>query len=437
MKARGELMSLKMIFSDRRYRPLFWTQFFGALNDNVFKNALVMMITYQGVKIGALDSGSIVALAGGIFILPFFLFSPMAGQISDRMEKSRLVRLTKIWEVAIMLVASIGFFTHQFEMLLVVLFGAGVQAALFGPVKYSLLPDLVKPSQLVPANAYVEMGTFLAILLGTIAGGLLVKFPSSEYTISISLMVVAILGLYAAWFTPEVPSVTPDLKVHFNLIPGLRSTHAILSKTKILYRSVMGISWFWFFGAAVLSILPVYCRDLLHADAGVVTCFLAMFTVGIGAGSVLCARLSPGRLNLRTVPAGALGLTVFLADLFFAVPHASADHLLSLSEFMSGFLGWRLMADFLFVSVSGGLFILPLYTLLQERSEPGERSRVIAGNNIVNAIFMVVASALVMGFRAWHFTYPQMFLTLALGNLAFTACLCFMEPEFLARAPAV
>jgi MFS family permease len=380
-------MSIKMIVNDRRFWPLFWTQFFGALNDNVFKNALVMMVTFQNVTVFGMDHAQIVALSGGLFILPFFLFSPLAGQISDKLEKSRLVRITKYWEIGIMALACVGFFLHHYELLLVVLFLAGVQAALFGPVKYSMIPDLVEPAELIEANAYVEMGTFLAILIGTIMGGLLVQTASAEYLISGALLFFALAGTVTALFVHPVRVAAPDLTIRYNPIPNFISLWQLISEKKAIFNSILGISWFWFFGAAVLSVLPVYCKDFLGVDQQVVTCFLAMFTIGIGVGSILCEKLSFGRVELGLVPIGSLGLTVFLLDLAFTGPTwtVSAEHLVGLKEFLSSQTGPRMAVDFFLMSMFGGFFILPLYTLIQERSHPDSRSRVIAANNILNA----------------------------------------------------
>ncbi|MGZ5278783.1 MAG: MFS transporter [Pseudobdellovibrionaceae bacterium] len=428
-------MSLKLITSDKRFWPLFWTQFFGALNDNVLKNALIVLVTYKGIMLAGLDAGSLVALASGLFILPFFLFSPIAGQLSDKFEKSRLVRYTKIFEVFIMAVAGLGFMTESYYLLLAVLFMAGLQATLFGPVKYSMLPDLVTKSELVEANAYVELGTFLAILIGTIGGGLLVSMPGGEIWLIGTLMVLSFIGVATSYHVQEVKSACPDLKLQYNPFPTIGSTISLLKQTKAIFNSVLGISWFWFFGAAILSLLPIYCKDFLGAGEHVVTAFLAMFTLGIGLGSLLCEKLSFRRVEIGLVPIGSIGMTVFLLDLFLARPdwQINPDQLLGLQEFLATPIGWRLLGDFLLMSIFGGFFILPLYTLIQERSHPETRSRVIAGNNILNAVFMVVSSVLVMGFHAMHLTYPQIFLILAGLNLVVACYIYSIVPEFTLR----
>jgi len=428
-------MSLKMIVSDRRFWPLFWTQFFGALNDNFLKNALVVLVTFKGITLAGLDAPSVVALASALFILPFFLFSPIAGQLADKFEKSRLVRITKYWEVAIMAVAGAGLLTQNFTILLSVLFLAGVQAALFGPVKYAMLPDLVSPDELVEANAYVEMGTFLAILLGTIGGGLVVALPGGEYWLTGILIGLSILGLLTSFNVKEAPVACPDLKIQLNPFPGIAATVAILRESKAVFNSVLAISWFWFFGAAILSVLPLYCKDYLGANEHVVTSFLAMFTLGIGLGSILCEKLSYRRVELGLVPIGSIGMTVFLVDLFQTPGTWAPDpsRLLTLQEFVAAPGGIRLLADFFFMSVFGGLFILPLYTLIQQRSSQESRSRVIAGNNIINAGFMVVSSLCVIAFEKMHMSYPQIFLILAGMNLVVSFYVYSVIPEFTLR----
>jgi MFS family permease len=371
-----------------------------------------------------------VALSGGIFILPFFFLSPLAGQIADKHERSHLVRLTKYWELLIMLLAAVGFYFHAFALLLFVLFLAGVQATLFGPLKYSLLPDLVAANDLVEANAYVEAGTFLAILLGTIAGGALAALPSGASWIGPALVIFAVGGILTGIKVPSAPVAAPDLKVRANPLPGMLALHRILKRNKLLYHSIVAISWFWFFGAAMLSILPLYCKNFLHVQAMVVTLFLAMFTIGIAVGSWLCARLSFHRLELGHVLLGALGLSAFLIDLSLVPASPPPAGLMGFSEFWHSPYGRHVLLDFFLVSVAGGFFTLPLYTILQVRSLATERSRIIAANNIMNAIFMVFASVLVLLYHAWHWSYPRMFQSLAVANSVVVVYLSLILPDF-------
>lgn len=425
-------------FSNRKFWPLFWTQFLGALNDNVLKNAMVVMITYKGLSVMGLDSPSIVALSGGIFILPFFLFSMVAGQIADKHEKSRLVRIVKVWELLITLLSSLGFYFHQVGLLLGALFMMGMHSTFFGPIKYSALPDVVEPEFLVAANAYVEVGTFLAILLGTIGGGVIIALPNGEVYTSVAINFLAILGLIASWRIVNLPSGAKHLNINLSPVTPVIDTVRLLRNQPEMFSAILAISWFWFFGAAVLSILPPYCKDFLKVDEHVITSFLAMYTLGIGLGCLLGERLSFKRAELGLVPMGAIGLTIFLFDLCMVRPELNPSHegLMTISAFLGTSYGLRLLFDFLMMSVSGGLFILPLYTLLQERCNKEYRSRVIAGNNVFNAIFMVISAGLVMAFHLLGATTAQTFMALVAGNILFCGYIFLTVPEFILRLRA-
>ncbi len=428
-------MSLKLILKDKKFSPLFWTQFFGALNDNLFKNALVMMITFQGIIVLGLKSDLLVALAGGVFILPFFLFSPLAGQLSDKFQKAQIAKMTKVLELVIMMVASVGFYFESYEMLLVVLFFMGLQSALFGPVKYSIIPELVEEEALTEGNAYIETGTFVAILLGTIGGGLAAGAEGAKYLMIFLLISVSLIGLFTSLFLPSVRVASPGLKLEYNPFPKMIDLLGLIRKKKVLFNSVLAISWFWFFGAGILSVLPEYCKTYLGVDARVATTFFAMFTVGIGVGSILCEKLSNKRVEIGLVPLGSLGMTMFLADLYFILPAwpVNPDQLISLSEFFSYFEGKRLLFDFLMMSVFGGIFTLPLYTLLQERSEPESRSQVIAANNIMNAVFMVGVSVLIMVSYSAGFNAAEILFGLAVLNILVASYIYMTVPEFTLR----
>ncbi len=397
-----------------RFWPLFWTQFLGALNDNFLKNALVVMITYKSLSVAGLDAPAIVALAGGIFILPFFLFSMMAGQIADRYEKSRLVRYIKWWELVITVVAAGGFYFHAVALLLIALFMMGTHSTFFGPIKYSAIPELVDEARLVTANAYVEAATFLAILLGTIGGGLIIAMKGGEVYIGLAINFCALLGLVSAYRLPPLREGGANYSIKLNPFTAMPGMVRLLRSPPQLYQAVRMISWFWFFGAAVLSLLPPYCKDFLYVDETVVTAFLAMFTLGIGLGSMLCGFLSSKRVKSRLVGWGALGMVVFLFDLSANRPQIPASTtLMTLSSFLGASYGLHMLLDFLFMSIAGGVFILPLYTLLQQQSERSSRSRVIAANNVFNAVFMVLSSLLVMLGHGLGLSYPNMFAALA------------------------
>lgn len=393
-------MSLRLAFCDKKFAPLFWTQFLGALNDNFLKSSLIILITYKNISLFGLKSSALVAFSGGIFILPFFLFSTHAGQMADKMEKSRLVRITKIWELVLMVLASIGFYFNSYGILLFLLFLMGVQSTFFGPVKYSIIPELIDKDQLTAGNAYIELGTFMAILIGTITGGLAAGTAGALGWIMCGLMGVAAAGLYFSWKIPPVPIGQPDLQIRFNPFPTMISFGKIIAEKKAVLNAVLGISWFWFFGAGILSVLPVYCKEYLGAGDQVVTAFLTTFSLGIGLGSVACEKLSFKRVEMKLVPIGFPGMILFLIDLFFITPSWSRDHsaLLTFREFMGYPEASRLVFDFFCMAIFGGLFIVPLYALIQERSPLESLSRVIAGNNILNALFMVLSSLMVMAF---------------------------------------
>ncbi len=427
------------LLRDRRFSPFFWTQFFGAFNDNIFKNALVILITMKAFSFGSISSEQMVALCGGIFILPFFVFSATAGQLADKLSKSRIVIWVKIWEIAVMLVGAYGFITDSVVLLLVTLFFMGLHSAFFGPVKYSILPQLLTREELVAGNAYVEMGTFLAILLGTILGGLLIAHAALGcWLVSAVVLTVAIVGFYSSLKIEPLTAAAPSLPIPINPIPltwdMIRRIHA----NRSVFLSILGISWFWFFGAGMLSVLPTYCKQFLHGDEALITLFLALFSVGIGIGSVLCGRLSARKLELGLVPFGSIGISWFCLDLFLVGRPgnlASGDGTIAITilRFLTTAGGLRIAVDLLFLAICGGFFIVPLYTLIQQRSEESERSRVIAGNNILNALFMVGAALMLVVLFRLEFSIPQIFLLLGILNLVVAAYIYTLVPEFLFR----
>jgi 1-acyl-sn-glycerol-3-phosphate acyltransferase len=428
----------RSLLKDRRFSPLFWTQFFGAFNDNVFKNALVIFITIRAFSIGTVSSKQMVALCGGIFILPFFLFSATAGQLADKFSKRRLMVWIKVWEILVMGIGAYGFLTENILLLLVTLFFMGLHSAFFGPVKYSILPQLLRSDELVSGNAYVEMGTFLAILLGTILGGALIAQSSlGPRLISVAVLTVAVLGWYSSLKIMPLAPVAPTLRLQLNPILPTWDTVKRICRVRSVFLSILGISWFWFFGAAILSVLPAYCRDFLHGEETLITMFLALFSVGIGIGSILCSRLSARKLELGLVPFGSIGMSLFAFDLFLTgCPNTlllSTGELVTILKLLASAGGWRIVIDLLFLAIFGGFFIVPLYTLIQQRSDEAERSRVIAGNNILNALFMVAAAILLVFLFDLDFNIPQIFLLLALLNLAVAICIYTVLPEFLFR----
>ncbi|NBO19011.1 MAG: MFS transporter, partial [Proteobacteria bacterium] len=399
--------------------PLFVTQFFGAFNDNMFKNALIIIITYRLAEKTGADARMLVTLAALLFMLPYLLFSATAGQFADKLDRAFLARATKLWEIVLVSVAAAGFYAEGTYFLLVVLFCLGTQATFFGPIKYALLPQHLRDDELVAGNAYINAGSFLAILLGTITGGLLILMPAGNHLIAAAMLAVALLGYIASRFIPASPPAMPDLKINWNIAAETWRMVQRDRANKRVFRCILGISWFWLMGATYLSQFPTLAKFVLHADETVVTFFLTLFSVGIAAGSFLCNRILAGSISNRTVKWGAAGLSLFTLDLFFAthnlVPLEGA--LMNAATFMDREGMWRVVLDLLLVPVSAGLYIVPLYAIMQHESDPDFRARTIATNNVVNALFMVLSGIITMAMLAADFTVPQVFLTLGVLNI--------------------
>lgn len=420
----------------KRFFPLFLTQFLGALNDNVFKNALVILIIYHPLMYSKMNSGALTTLAAGIFILPFFLFSATAGQLADKYEKTRLIRYTKLAEIVIMLTACAGFYSHNTVMLLSALFLLGTQATIFGPLKYSILSDHLDTSELVAGNALLESGTFLAILLGTILGGMLAYLQSGATLISIASLFIAIAGYIASLSIPTARRNAPDIKLSWN-IP--KDTWKMLSHTftsSDLSLSVLGISWFWLIGATYLSQFPVYVKNVLNAQSSIITLFLFCFTAGIGLGSLACNRLLKGRIHATYVPLAALGMTLFGVDFYLASEQIHADPLVPATflGFLSHISNYRILIDLIALSVCGGIYIVPLYAILQHESDAEHRSRAIASNNVMNALFMVAASITISLMLFLHISITTIFLIIAVANFFAAIYICNLLPEALVKS---
>ena len=407
------------LLKQRRFLPLFITQFLGAFNDNIYKNALVILITYKLAQEFHLNAEILITIAAGIFILPFFLFSATAGQLADKLEKALLIRYTKVIEVILMVVACLGFYLHNVYLLMFVLFLLGVQATFFGPLKYSILPDHLKTeNELIAGNALIEGGTFLAILLGTILGGVLIILNTGPFWVCVATMLVALFGLCSSFWIPKAGPDDPSLRLNFNLFKETWAIVKYSTEQREVFLSIIGISWFWLVGATYLSQFPTYVKDVLLADAPVVTLFLTLFSVGIGIGSLLCTTLLKGKVHARYLFLAALGISLFGLDLVVASygGASSAGNLVTLREFLQSFNHWRIIFDLLFVAICGGIYIVPLYVIVQQKSVPGHRSRVIASNNILNALCMVLAAIGTSLMLAKHFTVSHVFLVVAVLN---------------------
>ncbi|HLJ63219.1 MAG TPA: MFS transporter, partial [Stellaceae bacterium] len=371
-------------------------------------------------------------------IFPYFPFSAPAGQLADKFEKTNLIRLVKLWEVGVMVLAAIGltfegwsFISFEFA----VLFFLGVQATFFGPVKYGILPDLLEPQDLMGGNALIEAGTFLAILLGTIAGGLLSVAPHGRTIVGAALLTFAVGGWVSSFFIPPAKRTAPELRINPNVLAETFSILRTVSAHRDLKLSIIALSWFWLFGAIFLSQFPTYAKETFHANAQVETLFLAMFSIGIGAGAVLCGRLLRGEVSARLAPIGAVGMTLFTLDLYLAtVPTlADDDNFMGVLGFLSSVGHWRVLFDLLMIALSGGLFTVPLYALLQARAEAQYRSRVIAANNIANAIFIVVGGLASAALLALGLGVPAVFLTVGLLNAVATLVVVRLLPGELLK----
>ena len=380
----------------RRFLPLFLTQGLGALNDNLFKNALVVLIVFRNIDGGAV----LIALAGGVFILPYLLFSATAGQLADRFDKARLIRINKAAEIALMLAGGAGLLTGSIPLLLAVLFGLGAQAAFFGPLKYGILPERLGPDELLRGNALVEAGTFAAILLGTIAGGALIGVPAGPAVVAICGLVVAVAGLASALAIAPGPAAAPDLPLGWNVAAETLALLRLARRDRQIWVGVLGLSWFWALGATFLAQFPVLAQAEFHADNRVVTLLLAGFAVGVGLGSLLVGRFVRGRDAVHVVPLAALLLSAFTWGFAALATLPGAAGWITPGAMLASPAGLAATLCLLGAAACGGVYSVPLYATLQQRAEPAERARIVAANNVMNALFMVLGAAVIAGMAA-------------------------------------
>jgi 1-acyl-sn-glycerol-3-phosphate acyltransferase len=420
------------LLGERRFGPFFATQFLGALNDNVLKNALVILVTYQAAAWSTLSAGTLANIAQALFILPFFLFSAQAGQLADKLERSRIIRLVKLAEIVIMAIALIGFIERSIGWLLAALFLMGIHSTVFGPVKYAILPQHLKAHELVGGNAWVETGTFLAILIGTIMGGLLVSLGGG-LAAGAACLVIAALGYLASRYVPHSPAPEPELAIDVNPLRESWRNLRFTATNRTVFNSVLGVSWFWFYGAMFLAQFPAYARDTLGGNEHVVTGLLAVFAIGVGMGSMLCERLSGHKVEIGLVPFGSIGMTLIALDLAIASPTSASATGQTIGQFLAHAGSVRILIDLLLIGMFGGFYIVPLYALIQTRTERSHQSRVIAGNNILNALFVVIAALAAVGLLKAGLTIPQVFLVTALANAAVAVYIFTLVPEFLMR----
>ncbi len=421
------------LLKQRRFAPFFWTQFSGAANDNLFKFAFTVMVTYQ-LQVSWLPPAMAGLVIGALFILPFLLFSATSGQLTDKVEKSAIIRFLKNLEIVIMAVAAYGFLAENVPVLLLCVFLMGLHSTMFGPVKFAYLPQALDERELTGGNGMVEMGTFVAILLGNIVGGLLIAIPEvGRVQVAVASMALALAGRLAAQYIPLAPATDPGLKINWNPISETWRNLRMAHQNLVVFRSLMGISWMWFFGAVFLSQFPSFAKEVLHGDEQVASLLLVVFSVGIATGSLLCETLGRRHVEIGLVPLGAIGMSVFGIDLYFASRSLPGTEILTLGQFLAIPAHWRLMADLALLSLSAGLYSVPMYALIQLRSQPTHRARIIAANNILNALFMVASSVIAGVLLKLGMSIPEIFLCVALANAIVAGYIFMLVPEYLLR----
>ena len=421
------------LLGQRRFGPFFWVQFLGAGNDNVFKFAFTVLVTYQ-IQLEWLPAQMASLMIGALFILPFLLFSATSGQLADKYPKETLIRFVKWLEIAIMLLAGWGFMHRHVPVLLGCVFLMGLHSTLFGPVKFAYLPQHLSERELTGGNGMVEMGTFVAILLGNVAGGLLIAVPQiGPAYVAVVCVGLALLGRALAQAVPHSPATDPALSINWNPFTETWRNLKLAHGNIAVFRSLLGISWMWFFGAVFLGQFPSFARDVLHGDEQVASLLLVVFSIGIGAGALLCEMLSRRHVEIGLVPLGAIGMSVFSIDLYFASRGLPPATLLTLGQFMAQAAHWRVLADLALLSLFAGIYSVPMYALIQIRSQPSHRARIIAANNILNALFLIVSSIGVGALLSAGFTIPQVFLIVGLLNAVVAIYIFLLVPEYLLR----
>ena len=424
------------LLNQRRFGPFFWTQFCGAANDNLFKFAFTVMVTYQ-LSVSWLPVSLAGLVIGALFILPFLLFSATSGQLADRYDHATLMRWVKNFEIGIMVMGAVGFVTQQVPVLLLCTLLMGLHSTLFGPVKFAYLPQVLAEHELTGGNGMVEMGTFVAILLGNVAGGLLVAMPEVGHaSVAVACVAVAVLGRITSARIPPLTAAKPALKINWNPVTETLHNLRLAKANRSVFITLIGISWMWFFGAMFLSQFSSFAKEVLHGDAHVASLLLVLFSVGIGAGSLLCETLSRGRVEIGLSPLGAMGMTLFAVDLSVASSQLPLSELMDIQTFMSLSPHWRIMADLVLLSLFAGIYSVPMYALIQQQSHHSECARIIAANNIINALFMI-ASALIAGaMLGAGLSIPAVIFWTGVANAAVTLAVFVAEPRYLHRFSA-
>jgi MFS family permease len=424
------------LLNQRRFGPFFWTQFCGAANDNLFKFAFTVMVTYQ-LSVSWLPVSLAGLVIGALFILPYLLFSATSGQLAEKYAHTVIMRWVKNCEIGIMALAAVGFMTHQAAVLLLCTFLMGLHSTVFGPVKYSYLPRVLNEKELTGGNGMTEMGTFVAILLGNVAGGLLIAIPEvGHITVSVACVAVAVLGRWMSGRIPVLTPTHPEQLINWNPITETLHNLGLARANPKVFRTLLGISWMWFFGAVFLSQFPSFAKEVLHGDAQVASLLLVLFSIGIGAGSLLCEALSRGRVEIGLSPLGAIGMTLFAVDLYIASTGLPASELMDIQTFVSQSVHWRLMADLLLLSLFTGIYSVPMYALIQIDSKTTEVARIIAANNIINALFMIASSLIAGAMLSANMSIPDIFFWTGVANALVTLAIFLAEPSYLRRFAA-
>lgn len=420
------------LLEEQRFRPFFFTQFLGAFNDNVFKTTLITLVAFHATSLTSISGNTLATLLPALFILPFFLFSATAGQIADKYEKSRIIRVIKGFEIAIMLFASAGFFLGNIWLLATALFMMGTHSTFFGPVKYSYLPQHLSEKELMGGNGMVEMGSFVAILLGQVLGAWLGAQHNHTGITSLTILLIAFMGYAISRGIPHSPAPAPQIKINWNPVSETFRNLKFAWAHQPIWLALIAISWFWFYGATLLAQFPNFAKTTLHGDESVFILLLSVFSIGIGIGSLLCEKLSAGKVELGLVLFGAIGLTIFGTDLYFASPAPLALHqaVYNYHTFLSELPHLRLIVDIILLGIFGGFYIVPLYVLIQARTEKSHQSRVIAANNILNALFMVASAGFSVLVFNQGYDIPQLFIITAITNLVVASYLCLRQPEY-------
>jgi acyl-[acyl-carrier-protein]-phospholipid O-acyltransferase/long-chain-fatty-acid--[acyl-carrier-protein] ligase len=415
------------LFKTKRFLPIFLVQFLGAFNDNIFKNALVILITYKLAELSGYNAEKTISIAAGIFILPFFLFSATAGKIADKYDKAKLIRIIKFAEIILMSLAFIGFFLESLEFLMLILFLMGTQSSFFGPIKYSILPFHLKKEELLSGNALVEAGTFMAILIGTIIGGIYIMAEGGTYIISIMILAVAIAGFISSFAVPKAEPLDQQIRVNFNIFSEIFQLIKLTVKDRNIFKTMIGISWFWFIGAVFLSQFPIYTKNILGFNEEVVTFFLTLFSIGIATGSLFCNYILKGEVNIKFSPYAAFSMAGLIILLYFISTSRTEAEInaqnilpeteilkLGLSDFIAETRNIFISTILFLISIFGGIYIVPLYAKLQISAKDSQRARVIAANNIFNALFMTVSAILAIVIYSFGYSVLELFLLMAI-----------------------